>query len=270
MMLKDVPTYSYSALKMDGKPLYEYARENKPLPRAIDPRAVTVSELVLEEFTPAQVTEGDGGHTYTPPVKHLSEEEVATYRKLTELTKTAASGPVEGLFDIPAEGVETKAGTGDTQPSTSTSTSTQVRPPTFKLRMTVSSGTYVRSIVHDIGLAIGSAAHVVKLTRTRQGQFTLEPESAESTTEDGFFVYDEEGPDRFDFGQRKGGVISWDVMDRAIKQRKAEIEEEHENEQKIAQGEVDEEEMMASKPDNGKWKPKEWEREFFARFVSKD
>lgn len=39
--------------------------------------------------------------------------------------------------------------------------------------MTVSSGTYVRSIIHDIGIALGSSAHVVKLTRTRQGIFTL-------------------------------------------------------------------------------------------------
>jgi len=44
--------------------------------------------------------------------------------------------------------------------------------------MTVSSGTYVRSIVHDLGLALGSAAHVVKLTRTRQGEFVLDPPEA--------------------------------------------------------------------------------------------
>lgn len=48
-----------------------------------------------------------------------------------------------------------------------------VRAPTFEISMTVSSGTYVRSIVHDIGIALGSAAYVVKLTRTRQGEFTL-------------------------------------------------------------------------------------------------
>ena len=40
--------------------------------------------------------------------------------------------------------------------------------------MTVSSGTYVRSIVNDIGKALSSAAHVVVLTRTRQGEFSLE------------------------------------------------------------------------------------------------
>jgi len=46
--------------------------------------------------------------------------------------------------------------------------------------MVVSSGTYVRSIVHDLGLALGSAAHVVKLTRTRQGAFVLNPDDASS------------------------------------------------------------------------------------------
>jgi tRNA U55 pseudouridine synthase TruB len=44
-------------------------------------------------------------------------------------------------------------------------------PPVFELEMTVSSGTYVRSIVHDLAIAVGSAAHVVSLTRTRQGPF---------------------------------------------------------------------------------------------------
>lgn len=46
----------------------------------------------------------------------------------------------------------------------------------FEISMTVSSGTYVRSIIHDIGLALGSSAHVVKLTRTRQGEFALNPD----------------------------------------------------------------------------------------------
>lgn len=44
--------------------------------------------------------------------------------------------------------------------------------------MVVSSGTYVRSIVHDLGIALGTVAHVVKLTRTRQGEFTLDPVAA--------------------------------------------------------------------------------------------
>ncbi|KAK5993356.1 tRNA pseudouridine synthase 4 [Cladobotryum mycophilum] len=40
----------YSALKMNGKPLYEYAREGKPIPREIKGREVDVLELELVEW----------------------------------------------------------------------------------------------------------------------------------------------------------------------------------------------------------------------------
>lgn len=42
--LKQTPPI-YAALKMDGKPLHEYAREGKPLPRAIEPRQVNIYDL---------------------------------------------------------------------------------------------------------------------------------------------------------------------------------------------------------------------------------
>lgn len=35
-------------------------------------------------------------------------------------------------------------------------------------------GTYVRTIVHDIGIALGSRAHCTSLTRTKQGIFNIE------------------------------------------------------------------------------------------------
>ncbi|PTB42049.1 hypothetical protein M441DRAFT_381580 [Trichoderma asperellum CBS 433.97] len=40
----------YSALKMNGKPLYEYAREGKPIPREIEGREVEVLEIELVEW----------------------------------------------------------------------------------------------------------------------------------------------------------------------------------------------------------------------------
>ncbi|KAK4151805.1 pseudouridine synthase [Chaetomidium leptoderma] len=40
----------YSALKMQGKPLYEYAREGKPIPREIETREVEVTHLELVEW----------------------------------------------------------------------------------------------------------------------------------------------------------------------------------------------------------------------------
>ncbi|KAI9446138.1 pseudouridine synthase [Lactarius indigo] len=48
-------------------------------------------------------------------------------------------------------------------------------PTAFVLRMRVSGGTYVRSIVHDLAHALGSAGHVVTLTRSRQKDYALEP-----------------------------------------------------------------------------------------------
>ncbi|KAL8694486.1 MAG: hypothetical protein Q9218_000899 [Villophora microphyllina] len=54
----------YSALRMDGKRLYEYAREGKDLPRDIKARPVKTESLVLREWLPAgchgyQIPEGD-------------------------------------------------------------------------------------------------------------------------------------------------------------------------------------------------------------------
>jgi tRNA pseudouridine55 synthase len=70
--------------------------------------------------------------------------------------------------------------------------------------MTVSSGTYVRSLVHDIALAVDSAAHVVELVRTRQGPFALDP-SASSTVE---------GEDS---AEPLHSVVSWQVLEEGIK-----------------------------------------------------
>lgn len=74
--------------------------------------------------------------------------------------------------------------------------------------MTVTSGTYVRSLVHDIGAALGSAAHVVELIRTRQGQFTLDPDT----------VF--HGPEE-DKAKSLYRVIPWSVLDQGIQDQKA-------------------------------------------------
>lgn len=43
-----------------------------------------------------------------------------------------------------------------------------------KLRVHCSSGTYVRSIAHELGMALGCGAHLCALRRTRAGVFTIE------------------------------------------------------------------------------------------------
>ncbi|XP_071760982.1 pseudouridylate synthase TRUB1 [Centroberyx gerrardi] len=48
------------------------------------------------------------------------------------------------------------------------------KPPLFTLDIECGGGFYVRSLVDDLGKALSSCAHVKELSRTKQGQFTLE------------------------------------------------------------------------------------------------
>lgn len=46
--------------------------------------------------------------------------------------------------------------------------------PSIKIRVVCSKGTYIRALARDIGLALGSGAHLTGLERTRIGDVTLE------------------------------------------------------------------------------------------------
>ncbi|KAJ7097833.1 pseudouridine synthase [Mycena belliarum] len=137
----------FSALKMDGRPLYEYARQGIPLPRPIEARKVTVHSLELTEWKDT--------HNFRWPEQTISDVE----KKAMEVALHGA-GETVVLDDAP----ETP---GEDQ-----------MPTAFVLQMRVSSGTYVRSIVHDLARAVGSAGLVVTLSRTRQGRFALKPSEA--------------------------------------------------------------------------------------------
>lgn len=98
-------------------------------------------------------------------------------------------------------------------------------PPIFELEMAVSGGTYVRSVVHDLGRAVGSAAHVVVLTRVQQGPFLLGLDDGT-----GFVPHDQPAPDagaipsdgsaavadpELEFG--KGyACVEWKILENAV------------------------------------------------------
>ncbi|PIL23987.1 hypothetical protein GSI_13738 [Ganoderma sinense ZZ0214-1] len=131
---------------MDGRPLYEYARNGIPLPRPIEKRKVMVHELELVEWKGSD-------HAFRFPEKKFTKEEQEAMEKALKAVDDGVSIKDEPETEATSEGV----------------------PAAFVLRMKVSGGTYVRSIVHDLGHALGSAGHVVTLTRARQGRFVLEP-----------------------------------------------------------------------------------------------
>jgi len=166
-------SFRFSAIKMDGMPLYDYARHGIPLPRPIEARKTTVHSLELVEWI------GDN-HKWRWPTKALTDEE----KKKLEVALEGAGEQVNLEDVLPAseletrkDGEEEKEEQGE-EPHADNSSSI---PTAFVLKMSVSSGTYVRSIVHDLAHALGSAGHVVTLTRTRQGKFALDAECGDDS-----------------------------------------------------------------------------------------
>ncbi|KDE03593.1 hypothetical protein MVLG_05928 [Microbotryum lychnidis-dioicae p1A1 Lamole] len=188
----------FSALKMDGKPLYEYARTNTPLPRPIAARKTTIHALQLLNFTPGNQ------HSYEYPAEELDEQAKLELGRLEKMVS-------EGSTIVPSEPAEPPTAT-PFQPEPGSPLST--RPPTFEISLTVSSGTYVRSIIHDIAIALGSRAHVVKLTRTRQGQFVLDVPSPAGSPASSEAV---EGEARVVEEGTTLGCVQWETLEAAIK-----------------------------------------------------
>jgi tRNA pseudouridine55 synthase len=192
----------FSALKMNGKPLYEYAREGKEIPREIERREVEVLNLELVEWM-----EG-GTHSHKAPDEHAGRAEINVAQKLwkqegtlpaTRSDANQSSGGVESkkrksslgqddlITDLPSQkhrklsSPEEPVMSGGLNEDGSIVQETIEEvpspalkgPPAAKIRMTVTSGFYVRSLCHDLGAAVGSAALMAELERTRQGQFEL-------------------------------------------------------------------------------------------------
>ena len=59
-------------------------------------------------------------------------------------------------------------------------------PPRLEIKVECSRGTYVRSLAHDLGEALGCGAHLGGLVRLRSGRFTLEMAEPLSVVEDAF------------------------------------------------------------------------------------
>lgn len=142
----------YSALKMNGKPLYEYARSGEELPKEIKPRECKIDSLEIV----------GGGLIYEHEFKHpeteASEQEKKYSHILNKLDKQSSvlKEGEENSEEPPAEEID------------------QSSSPILEIKFSVSSGTYIRSLIHDIGLELGTTAHMVELTREVQGPWELD------------------------------------------------------------------------------------------------
>ena len=215
--IKQIPPI-YSALKMDGKKLYEYAREGKQPPREVLARDVEVLELELVEWYEP------GAHNHRWPTeeaeafernfaeqlwrnqknqvnaKQLTAEERQEEKKALEEHESFKKEFEERQDSLITDNKNPKkrqrsqvepvvmSGALGTMPPTTRKFSnllppspppgtpppwTDKGPPAAKIRMTVTSGFYVRSFCHDLGMKIGSAAMMAELVRGRQGDFSI-------------------------------------------------------------------------------------------------
>lgn len=203
----------FSALKVNGKKMYEYAREGKVPPIEIQARPVEVSNLeMLEWYEP-------GSHEHKWPEEEAPEEEKSVAEKLLakddslpvapaveegeeQSTKRKSPPAPESPKEEANEATNTKKqkvseeGDAAQQPPETPSENQQQQPteeppttetqsnpnpnppqpPAVKITMTVSSGFYVRSLAHDLGKALGSCGLMSELVRTRQANFELGPD----------------------------------------------------------------------------------------------
>jgi len=162
----------YSALKVQGKKLYEFAREGIEVPVEIKERPVEVVELEMVEWM-----EG-GKHEHMWPEEEAPKEEKDVVEKVLDIKEEPVNDTDETTVkrkeeEIKPTSVETEDQTPITLMSGALANTPRANPPAARLRMTVTSGFYVRSLCHDLGAAVDSLALMSELVRTRQGDFEL-------------------------------------------------------------------------------------------------
>ncbi|KAF9960656.1 hypothetical protein BGZ72_006387 [Mortierella alpina] len=148
----------YSALSMDGKRLYDYAREGIPLPREIPTRKVQIYGLDLLSFP-------DGSTTSDPSLKRFG------FRAEHGLLAGSSAEPAQSLAAVFDDGFKSKP--------TSLADPNHVAIPTapqglfFHIRVHCSSGTYIRTLIADIASHLGTVGHMTDLLRVEQSGFKL-------------------------------------------------------------------------------------------------
>lgn len=202
--IKQVPPI-YSALKINGMKAYDYARTGKPLPRELESRDMVVDECKLMQWYPG------GQHTYRWPSAVASSEDKAAAQKLLSvegqlLPTTTAEEDKQSATKKVQETTSTQSVTAlehtgpDKLPEAHIERLNALPPhekaslhthdipelcaepadaPAARIRLTSSSGFYVRSFAHDLGTACESYATMSELTRIRQSGYTTQDPAPE-------------------------------------------------------------------------------------------
>ncbi|CUM46318.1 uncharacterized protein AC631_02461 [Debaryomyces fabryi] len=164
--LKQTPPI-FSALKMNGKPLYDYAREGIPLPMPIKVRQVKVFDIKVHDEDSLRID-----HGFSTLQSELDEQGNPKEHELSN-NPTLNDSPLyfsdQYLSKAEAEGLPKEVG----KPKPVSDGFLPEKLPLIHLTADVSSGTYIRSLVSDYGRALESSAYMVELIRVRQSEWQL-------------------------------------------------------------------------------------------------
>lgn len=154
----------FSALKVDGMALYDYARQGIPLPRAIEAREATVHALEVHEF---------GVDDKYKPMKLESDSDGKTLASMLASNSTLNDSELIYSDDFMADESVPELEKATLVHPRMLAEDAPPRPslPVFTATATVGSGTYIRSLLSDIGRAVESSAHMVALKRTQQSDW---------------------------------------------------------------------------------------------------
>lgn len=156
----------FAALKMNGKPLYEYAREGILIPKPIQPREVQIYEM--EIFDDSLATQHE--YKFIKSVEFEGErleEKLATNPTLND-SKLFFSKEYAAL-----NGISEEVDVGKPELVTEEEKHEDFKAPLLHFKTKVSSGTYIRSLISDVGRSLKSNAYMVKLIRVQQAEWSL-------------------------------------------------------------------------------------------------
>ncbi len=133
----ELPLPVWSAYRVQGRPLWSWARDSRLSEITVPRRTMTVSALTLGEVRPSTLAE------LLPDIQNRIERVRGDFRQ------TAALADWVRLAERDPRLVLARA------------------------TLSVASGTYVRALAHDLGARLGCGALLLCLRRTRVGPFTL-------------------------------------------------------------------------------------------------
>ncbi|EMG46389.1 tRNA pseudouridine synthase, putative, partial [Candida maltosa Xu316] len=158
----------FSALKVNGKPLYEYARKGLPLPTNIKVREVKVNDIKVIEEDSLKTD-----HEFDKLKSELDENGVPKEHGLMN-NPTLNDSPLyfsqQYLEKAEKEGLPKEVGKPKVLDDDE---ELPEKLPMIHFVSDVSSGTYIRSLISDIGRAMESSAYMVELIRTKQSEWEL-------------------------------------------------------------------------------------------------